>query len=240
MEEYLSLEILGALREIAHGINNPWVLIVTLSGVIVALFLGVMGIFQDRIRRSIHSPKIQILIKTTPPESHKIAFTNSQTQKHICNTYYCRFRVSNIGNQQMEDVEAMIVEVQKLENEKFEKIQGFLPLNLNWSHYGGITLSKIQPKMFKHLDFFHVMEARYANLEHYGIEAHPAVVLLLDVPVSPNTGSHILLPGEYKVKIVFAANNLEPAEKDYRVKINNSWTEDESLMLKKNIEISEV
>lgn len=60
-----------------------------------------------------------------------------------------------------------------------------------------------------------------------------------DVAVRPNTGSHILLPGNYKIKITFAGNNFDPQEKIYYLSLKNIWDEDEEKMLKENISIKE-
>jgi hypothetical protein len=64
-------------------------------------------------------------------------------------------------------------------------------------------------------------------------------VFQFDVAVIPNTGSHILLPGDYKIKIIFAANNLKPQRKIYNLIIKDIWTDDEKEMLTKNISIYE-
>jgi hypothetical protein len=61
----------------------------------------------------------------------------------------------------------------------------------------------------------------------------------LDVEVSPNTGSHLILPGEYRIKLVFAANNLNPINKIYSLIIADKWTEDQKEMLENYIFIKE-
>ncbi|MDP2947120.1 MAG: hypothetical protein Q8N88_03315 [Nanoarchaeota archaeon] len=232
-------EALQQLKSIAEGVNNPWTVWVSLLGVFVALLLGVIGIFQGRIRSWFKKPKLNVSIKLEPPDCHKIAMRNPQTGAYVCDSYYFRFRVENTGNYQMEDVEAIPVELYKKINGKFEKVNNFLPLNLVWAHYHNITMPKIQPLMFKHLDFGHITKSNFANLSYFGISESARIVFQLDLAVIPNTGSHILIPGDYKIKILFAANNLKPIAKIYNIEIKDNWTDDEKEMLNNNISIKE-
>lgn len=233
-------EALQQLKHIAEGVNNPWGVWVSLLGVFVALLLGVIGIFQDWIRSCFRKPKLNVSIKLEPPDCHKIAMRDPWNGEHVCHSYYFRFKVENTGNYQMEDVEAMPVELYKKINGKYEKVNNFLPLNLVWTHYHNITMPKIQPLMFKHLDFGHITKSEFANLSDFGISENVKIVFQLDLAVIPNTGSHILTPGDYKMKILFAANNLKPIKKIYHIEIKDEWTDDEQEMLKENILIEEI
>lgn len=210
--------------------------------VIVALLLGLAGIFQDSLKRQIWKPKLEVEFRLNPPDSHKTAMSNASTGEFMYNTYYLRARVKNTGNYQLEDVEAMAVELTKKEpNGQFKNVETFLPLNLVWAHTRGkeITKPKIQPKMFKFLDFGHISQVKYVNTRAFGISALGDTLLVLDVEVSPNTGSHFILPGEYRIKLVFAANNLSPINKIYSLIIADKWTEVEKEMLGNCIFIKE-
>ena len=194
--------------------------LVPLLGILVALILGIVGIFQDWIRSLFKKPELKTSIKLEPPDCHKIAIRNSQTGQFVCDSYYFRFWVKNIGNYQMEEAEAMATELYKKVNIKYEKV-------------------KIQPKLFKHLDLGHIVKNEFANLNLFGLNSTSNIVLILDVEVPPNTGSHIIFPGDYKIKIVLAANNLKPVEKIYNIVIKDNWTDDEDDMLAKNVSIKE-
>jgi hypothetical protein len=76
-------------------------------------------------------------------------------------------------------------------------------------------------------------------MDVFGINSTDNVVLALDVEVPPNTGSHLIFPGEYRIKLIFAANNLSPVTKCYSLVIADKWTEDQDEMLGKNIVIRE-
>ena len=158
------------------------------------------------------------------------------------NTYYLRARIKNTGNYQLEDVEAMAIELTRKEpTGQFKNVENFLPLNLVWAHSRGkeITKPKIQPKMFKFLDFGHISQFKDVDTRALGISAIGNTLLVLDVEVSPNTGSHLILPGEYRIKLVFAANNLSPINKIYSLIIADKWTEDQKEMLENYIFIKE-
>lgn len=240
MNQQLIQESVQQLRSIAEGINNPWVIWVPLLGVLVALLLGIIGIFQDWIRACFKKPNLKISIKLEPPDCHKTSLYQAEVDRKICDTYYFRFRIENDGNYYAENTEAMITEVYKKGDDKYEKLTNFLPLNLVWSHYGQLTIPKIQPKLFKHLDFGHILKSDTAYLQRFGVNSNASIFFEFDVAVRPNTGSHILLPGDYKIKIVLAGNNLKPQEKTYRLILNDRWDDDEQKMLKENISIKEI
>lgn len=140
----------------------------------------------------------------------------------------------------MEDVEAMVLEVlMKNPNGNYEKIENFLPLNLLWAHHRKISMEKIQPGVFKHLDLAHIIPAKYSSVEGFKADENN-IIFIFDTAVKPNTNSHILLPGTYQFKFVFVANNLKPAYKNYEIVIADKWNDSERKMLKENISIKEI
>lgn len=210
--------------------------------IFAALLLGLAGIFQDWIKKRIWKPELEIEFRLNPPDSHKIPMRNVSTQEILFNTYYLRARIKNSGNYQLEDVEAMVLELTKKEpNGQFKKVENFLPLNLVWAHSQGreITKPKIQPRMFKFLDFGHISRVDDANIALFNVKSRNETVLTLDVEVPPNTGSHLIFPGEYRIKLIFAANNFSPISKIYSLIISDRWTESQEEMLEKNIFIKE-
>lgn len=212
--------------------------------IFTALLLGLGGIFQDRIRRMIWKPKLEVDFRLNPPDSHKIPakVINRLTGVKLgeYNTYYIRPRIKNAGNFQLEDIEVMAIELTRKEpNGQFKKEENFLPLNLVWANTHEVAKPKIQPKLFKFLDFGHILETKHVNLEEFHISTNVKVTLVLDVEVEPNIGSHLIFPGEYRIKLLFAANNLSPIEKIYSLIIADKWTEDQKEMFDKNIFIRE-
>ena len=209
--------------------------------IITALFLGIIGIFQENIRRLFQKPKLIPQIHLSPPDCHKIPLTNSATGQRICDTYYFRFRVTNEGNTTMEDIEVLAAELyEKNPSGRFIKVNNFLPINLVWAHNHVVTMTKIQPKLFKHCDFGHIIETRYANLAQFGINSQANIVFVLDTFVQPNTGSNLILPGDYKIKIIFSANNVKPKEVWYRLKLEDAWDNNEDVMFQNNVSIKKI
>lgn len=208
--------------------------------IMVALLLGIVGIFQDWIRRFFWKPGLKINFRLSPPDSHKTYMRDMRTGQIKYPTYYLRARIENSGNFQLEDVEVVATEItKKRKNGKFIKIGDFLPLNLIWTVTHEITKLKIQPGLFKFLDFGHIEETKYKNISDFGFEYSSKVILELCTEIAPNTGSHLIFPGEYRIKLVIAANNLKPVTKIYSLIFADAWTDKQEEMLRKNILIEE-
>jgi hypothetical protein len=138
----------------------------------------------------------------------------------------------------LEEIEVMAKELhQKCINGRYTKVLNFLSINLKWAHNNVVTMPKIQPKLFKHCDFGHIVETSSSlgnqYLTAYGLNTNANVIMILDTFIEPNTGSHVLLPGEYRINIVFAANW-------YKLKIVDAWSSNEQLMLSTNVFISKI
>ena len=58
MDQQIVSEAVKQLHSIAEGINNPWTIIVQVAAILVALGLGLMGIFQDWIRGKVLKPSL--------------------------------------------------------------------------------------------------------------------------------------------------------------------------------------
>lgn len=210
--------------------------------IFAALLLGLAGIFQDWIRKLFWKPSLKIDFQLSPPDSHRTFFSDRNTGKFLNYTYYLRPRIGNNGNYRLEDVEVMVVELSKKEvNGQFKKDEDFLPLNLIWSVSHEITKLKIQPGLFKLLDFGHISETKHkqAQLDYFKLGTNTNIVLELCTEVPPNTGSHLIFPGEYRIKLLIAANNLKPVAKIYSLVLADKWTDDQKEMLENNIFIKE-
>lgn len=213
------------------------------AAVVVALFLGLAGIFsiQDFIKRKFKKPIMKVRMNAEPPDSLRIALNDTLTGQFVNFTYYFRFRVENTGNYQMQEVEVMAVELErKARNNRFVKVNSFLPMNMKWSDVGQLTVPKIQPGLFKYCDFGHIVESAHINLQQFGITATPQVVFILDTQVTPNTGSNILVPGEYNIKFIFAANNVKLLPIWFRLRFVDQWTTNEQQMLNNNIFVERI
>lgn len=209
---------------------------------IVALLVGLAGIFgvQELIKDLRIKPGLLVTIKQEPPDCLKIPVTNQLTGQLLHDTYYLRFRIENSGNYRLEDAEVVALEVQRRGNNgRYSPINSFLPMNLKWSNDGRLTMPKIQPKLFKHCDFGHIVQSQIVNtqLVAFGLATTSNVVFIMDTEVTPNTGCNFFLPGEYKMKIAIAANNLSPQYYWYKLRISDVWDNNEQRMLTNNISV---
>lgn len=226
-------QIQEAINKFSQTKNIPW-------EAIVAMLLGIAGIFkiQDFIdKRWLRRPILNVSINLAPPDCHKIAMTNSQTGQFLYDTYYFRLRVGNLGNFQIEDLEVLAEELYRKQGRTYIKIDRFLPLNLKWAHQHLITMPKIQPELFKHCDLAHIVQQSRVNLEAFSLSRPNNSVLILDTSVQPNTGSNILLPGKYKLKLIFAANNLPPKVVWLKLEFDDVWDDNEENTLANNVRI---
>ena len=203
--------------------------------------LGAIAIFQNWITSLIWKPKLKVSLKLESPDSHRIPLIDPKTHVLISYSYYFRLRIENKGNRSMKNTEVMITDVYK-KNAKGEyvEVKSFLPLNLVWSYFHVTNMSKIQPKVYKHCDFGHIITVEVAKAQGYDLGQACQVVFHLDTVVKPTTGTFLLLPADYRVRIVVAADNVKAKAKIYNLVVKDEWTENEEEMLRENVCIAEV
>ncbi len=209
--------------------QQTWYLDSQWWAIIAALSLGLSGIFQDKIRSIFFRPKLEVSINLAPPDCQKMDLMSLDKKHFIAPSYYLRFKIENTGNYKLEDVEAMIIGLeQKNSTGCYEKKNDFLPINLLWSHCHSVTIEKIQPRAFKHLDFGPIANGGGGK-----------TCFRFDLFVQPNNRSGYLHPGEYIVEMMFLANNHKPIIKKYAF-IFGPWSDDEIKMLGENVVFKEV
>lgn len=204
------------------------VISVEFTGVFLALFVAIFGLFQVQIMRSFIYPDLEIKFEVKPPDCHKTKLITPNLGPTIpC--YYYRLKVSNIGNARAENVEIMVAHKYIEDtNGKFVADDNFLPMNLNWSHGKGAVQNSIAPKLFRYCDFGHITQLAGRSL------------LELDLEFKPNTGSHIVYPGRYRFKIISVADNSNVKNKIFEVTFNQFWSENEKEMLQNGLTVIEV
>ncbi|MCL4546384.1 MAG: hypothetical protein M1576_01415 [Deltaproteobacteria bacterium] len=197
--------ITEGVDKIAKGVNNSWTVWVPLIiPSIVALLLGVAGIFQDRIRYWFYKPKLVVVIVNYHLKQGRINGSDSY--------HNFLFKIENIGKSSMEDVEVLIKEIWKLKEKSREGID-FIPLKLKWKNYGSnLTMPKIPSFVYEYADFGYVDKP---------IESEP---LLIKFQI--DNSAIELYQGRYEIKIRFSANNIEPEEITYNLEIKNTWVDD--------------
>jgi len=213
---YLIIGIqLGLLS--AALVNPEW------AAALVALLLGLAGIFEveDRIFR----PKLKISIRMSPPDCHPVGMKD-KVGRTFARVYYLRFRVENIGKKEAKDVQVMMTKLEEFDGHKFAVKDSFLPLNLTWSNIGGYSVQSIPIRTFRHCDFGYVADGAYMNniLSNFGLGSNGSqAILKTDTIVEPNTGSHIILPGRYKLWVNVSASNADTIERVFEINFENRF-----------------
>jgi hypothetical protein len=125
---------------------------------------------------------------------------------------------------------------------RFVKDDNFLPLNLKWSHDGVIVRESIASTLFRYCDFGYIVHPDYKAipLRPFNIKGEGKVILNLDLEVKPNTGSSIVFPGKYRVKIIAVADNSRPFSKMFEIDFRDFWDDDERTMLRDGFTVKEV
>lgn len=249
--------ILISIIVITSVIKNPnWANIVT---TICIFLLGLLatGIYEYLIKPYLFGirplPKIEIdiqdrydchqtVIELTFPgvtlDGESIGIT-----RHIT-AYLLRFKISNDGKYFIEDAEVMLVDLKKNNNGQWDRVKGFVPLNLKWSNYdsNNLTMPKIQPEMFKHCDFAYIVSLKEIKEEFSTSTATSPYANNSDVACDLATAVKpfilpTLYPGKYKIKIKFAGNNIKAVTKTRIFSFEDKWTDNESEMFEENITI---
>jgi len=216
-----------------------WAIIV---GFFTALFLGFIAIFRDWIISWLKKPKLKISISPESPYIHSVPFSRkTEGGEFFYDSYYFHFKIENRGNFQIESANVIVSELsQRNEEGQYDINRDFLPLNLIWSHIGVITMPIIYQKTHRYCDFGYIIKSEYASLTRFGITQTSEVIFQLATHVAPNTGSHILKPGDYRIKIVVSGKNIKTQTKTYNLIFRDAWTDDEEEMLTQNITIEEL
>ena len=120
------------------------------------------------------------------------------------------------------------------DNGEYKKVDSFLPLNLVWSHMhemttmeNRMTMKTIPAGVFHHCDLGYLTHNRWKDklLSAYPLKQQAEVILKMDTIVEPNTGSHIVFPGKYRLTIHVSASNAKMLRKVYQIEIKNIWSE---------------
>jgi len=217
-----------------------------LSAIIVALILGISGIFRDWIKSHFYCPQLGIQFNVHPPDCHKTRITYRDGSGGVVNDIPCcyyRLKISNDGNSRAEKIEVMMMEKYTQNQEgQFIKDINFLPLNLKWSHDGVMIRESIAPSLFRYCDFGSISHPEYKEipLRGFDITRKSRVLLDLDLEIKPNTGSHLVFPGKHRVKIIVVADNSKIVSKIFEVNFNDFWDQDENVMLRDGLNVREV
>lgn len=213
----------------------------------------IVALFKEEIRSWWHSPRLIAILRLEPPDCHKteIALTNPGSGQVLAkgDCYYFRVWVENKGRQRAERVQVFVAKLLKKHADgKFYEDKHFLPMNLRWAHSPDpsrpeVFTDGISPQMGKHCDLGHIVEPQLRTKIPFtqSLPTVPAnkTIFELDLEVQPNTLSHLLEPGTYRLNLRIAATNARPVDKWLQISVTGDWFPDQAKMLSQGIGISE-
>jgi hypothetical protein len=213
----------------------------------VATFLAVLvALFKDQFLQWWRRPVLKASLRPGPPDCARTMIAY-QAQGVVpstlsANAYYLRLWIENAGRSRADKVQVFAAKLLKKATAggAFEPVSGFLPMNLRWSHSQGapeVYADGISPKMGKHCDLAHIIDPafRVAVGEDHPDALPAQTVLALELEVLPNTGSHLIPPGEYRLTLQIAAANCEPSSATVALNITGHWYIDEKRMFSDGI-----
>ncbi len=230
-------------HEIAETTITNWAIIV---GAISTFLAVIVALFKEEIVKIWRRPKLKATIELKSPDCHKTIMTiQQQYQGRLVTTnsdcYYFRIWVFNHGNTAANRIQVFASKLYRQNNQRrYEKVDDFVPMNLQWSHSHEIFAERISPGMGRHSDLGHIIDPQNKELINETLTGvgSESTILCLDLEVKPNTMSHLIRPGDYKLVIKIAAENSRPIEKELIINFNGTWTSNEDDMFKDNISIS--
>jgi hypothetical protein len=208
------------------------------------IILAAVAIFPDTIRRWFYRPSLRASVQTSPPDCVK-TYVSLPDGTPVANAFYIRIWIRNTGNLEARNVEVYANELLKeYANRQWERVMDFPPMNLKWSNSGVIYWPIIVPGMGKHCDVGHVVDPAHRTDPRIQEEnpklglAVQQTSLAFDLMVGPNTKGHIVGPGEYRLKILIAAQNARRREQTVFISLKGSWDADETRMLQNGLGVS--
>lgn len=227
----------GGLEAAVWGTVGQWVAAVgTVGAVCVALF-------KDEVLRWRRRPQLRVTAELKPPHSHLTHLGPYQVQRialtmTIAPCYYVRLWIENCGKSRAENVQVFVASVARRSADgSFVNLANFLPMNLRWSHgrpdaSTEVFAEGISPGMGKHCDLLEIVHPdNCAELGRDLPGAPPHLVIgAVQVEVFPNTRTHLLTPGVYRLLLRVAASNARPVESMLELTMSGEWFDDEARM----------
>ena len=180
----------------------------------------------------------------------KISFISQQTGQVVnADCYYLRVWIQNHGTQRAEQVQVFAARLfRRHADGSFKAMTQFLPMNLRWAHSQQspkgpeIFAEGISPGMGKHCDLGHIVDPKFASQMGKSLPnvASDQVILALDLEVAPNTLSHLVPPGTYRLELKLAAANSRPVVKTVEITLTGKWFSDEAKMFSDGLGLRDV
>jgi hypothetical protein len=214
-------------------------------GAIATTLAVIVALAKDSIRAWWNRPRLEVVCKNRSPWTIKtrIHILSSQQILWQGDCYWVRIEVKNSGPTRAEKVQVYASRLEKLgADEKFAGIESFIPLNMKWSNSPAnaplVTLDGISSMMSAFCDVVSVSDPSNPTEKIRPPGAPEGMTLgYLQLEVAPNSGSHLLPPGKYKLTLRIAAGNVKPIDRVLTFKHTGAWTFDEETMRRDYISV---
>ena len=207
------------------------------TAAVVTFLAVVVALLKEELQALWRKPELTLHVRLAPPDCHKTELTvfNQQTGAVIDRwpCYYFRVWVENTGNVRAKQVQVFASRLlRKQADGTFKEEPQFLPMNFKWSHTGEVFTKGISPKMGKHCDIGHLVHPTHVANAGHTIASVPGgkTVVCLDLEVTPNTRTHLVGPGIYRIELRIAAANVKPVVKTIELTQTGDWSDDEAKM----------
>ena len=213
------------------------------------ILLGIIAVFQDKIRAYFRSPLLECEIDLEPPDCHRTTSSIMETNTKILNfyTYYYRFKIWNKGKISAEKVEVIISDIFRKQGNNYKRLNSFSLDNLVWSIPGEkgerkIYCDYISPDTYKYCNLGHIHDPKIR--ERMPSEFNPDLpvkkdeaIFSFDLNFLSNILYHLVEPGIYKISIKIGCANAKTITKEFELTVTGNWFEDESRMLREGLSI---
>jgi len=222
-------------------------------GSIATLLALIVALFKEELVGLWRRPKLQARIRLSAPDCHKTEMTlydkNTGAVLERSDCYYLRSWIENTGNQRAEKVQVFVSKLfRRHADGSFVEDKSFLPMNLRWSHSQPTPLGPeifaegISPQMGRHCDLGHILDPSKRTRFGINLPSVPSgkTILELDLEIAPNTLTHLIPPGVYRVELKLAAANVKPLTKIIEINHTGDWYIDENKMFSDGIGMREI
>jgi hypothetical protein len=209
------------------------------AGVFGTFAAVLVALFKEEIFRRWRRPELRASITLSAPDCHKTVI-RLLPDGLSADCYYLRLWVENVGKTRAETIQVFMAKLlRESADRSFRELHDFLPMNLKWSHGGGVFAPGISPTMGAHCDLGRVIDPQHRKRFGDDLAGVPddQTILALDLEFKPNTMSHLIRPGTYQLHLKIAASNCAVVNKMIELTIKGSWFIEETRMFSEGLGI---
>jgi hypothetical protein len=217
-----------------------WIIAVaTILLAFATVLLAAVAAFQKIIENWIFKPNLKVMSRACEPYCHKnlLTITDQRTGAVIDSVdgYYLRIEVTNSGRGRANQVEVFAKKLEKKQADgSYRERSEFDPMNLSWSHWETPIIDGISREMPKYCGLAHIYDpAKRQRFPTHLRKNAPCGQALLEFCLQrlPNTGTHVVESGLYRLHILVAAANARPKPFVVEINFSGQYFADESKMM---------